>query len=230
EDDTVPGVRLLDPSLISSSFQRWQGFRDYYQFPPKLDIDRYTINGVETDTVVAVREVKAPETNNWINRHLVYTHGYGMVAAPGNKVTEGNPDFVEANIPPSNALGSYEPRIYFGENSPEYSVVGGGKIELDYVDDNNQQVSTQYTGKGGVPIGSFFHRLLYAAKYNEPNFILSGAINQNSKILYIRNPRDRVQQVAPFRTLDGDPYPAIVNGRILWIIDGYTISNGYPYS
>jgi len=230
EDDTVPGVRLLDPSLISSSYQRWQGFRDYYQFPPKLDIDRYTINGVETDTVVAVREVKAPETNNWINRHLVYTHGYGMVAAPGNKVTEGNPDFVEANIPPSNALGSYEPRIYFGENSPEYSVVGGGKIELDYVDDNNQQVSTQYTGKGGVPIGSFFHRLLYAAKYNEPNFILSGAINQNSKILYIRNPRDRVQQVAPFLTLDGDPYPAIVNGRILWIIDGYTISNGYPYS
>lgn len=231
EDDTVPGVRLLDPSLISSSYQRWQGFRDYYQFPVKLDIDRYTINGVETDTVVAVREVKAPETNNWINRHLVYTHGYGMVAAPGNKVSnEGNPDFVEANIPPSNALGSYEPRIYFGENSPEYSVVGGGKIELDYVDDTNRQVSTQYTGKGGVPIGSFFNRLLYAAKYNEPNFILSGAINEKSKILYIRNPRERVQQVAPFLTLDGDPYPAIVGGRILWIIDGYTISNAYPYS
>ncbi|WP_306465712.1 UPF0182 family membrane protein [Thermopolyspora flexuosa] len=231
EDDTVPGVRLLDPSLISSSYQRWQGFRDYYQFPVKLDIDRYTINGVETDTVVAVREVKAPETNNWINRHLVYTHGYGMVAAPGNKVSdEGNPDFVEANIPPSNALGTYEPRIYFGENSPEYSVVGGGKIELDYVDDTNRQVSTQYTGKGGVPIGSFFNRLLYAAKYNEPNFILSGAINEKSKILYIRNPRERVQQVAPFLTLDGDPYPAIVGGRILWIIDGYTISNAYPYS
>ena len=230
ETGTAPGVRLLDPALISSSYQRWQGFRDYYQFPPQLDIDRYKINGVDTDTVVAVREVKAPATNNWINQHLVYTHGYGLVAAPGNKVIDGNPNFVEANIPPTDALGKYEPRIYFGENSPIYSVVGGGNVELDYVDDKNNQVSTKYTGSGGVSVGGFFNRLLYAAKYGEPNFVLSGAINSDSKILYNRDPRDRVEQVAPYLTLDGDPYPAIVDGRIQWIVDGYTTSDGYPYS
>jgi uncharacterized membrane protein (UPF0182 family) len=230
ETGTAPGVRLLDPALISPNYQRNQGFRDYYKFPPQLDIDRYKIDGVDTDTVVAVREVQAPAGDNWVNQHLVYTHGYGFVAAPGNKVDEGNPDFVEKNIPPSDALGKYEPRIYFGENSPRYSVVGGSEDELDYVDSDNNQVSTRYTGSGGVPIGNVFDRLLYAAKYGEPNFLLSGAINSDSKILYNRDPRDRVQQVAPFLTLDGDPYPAIVGGRIKWIVDGYTTSDQYPYS
>ncbi|MFG1878317.1 UPF0182 family protein [Sphaerisporangium sp. NPDC049003] len=238
EVSTIPGVRLLDPSVLSPTFEQLQQIKGYYQFPDQLDVDRYKIDGVSRDTVVAVREVgKAPDSN-WINDHLVYTHGFGFVAGPGSKTDpQGKPDFIVKDIPPTKGLGDFEPRIYFGENSPEYSIVGGGAkpIELDFPEQsNNGQGSGQenftYTGKGGVPIGNFLTRLLYASKYGETNLLLSSDINSKSRILYNRDPRDRIQQVAPFLTLDGDPYPAIVGGRILWIVDGYTMSEDYPYS
>ncbi|RCG29528.1 UPF0182 family protein [Sphaerisporangium album] len=237
EVSTIPGVRLLDPTVLPPTFEQLQQIKGYYQFPEQLDVDRYNIDGVSRDTVVAVREIGSAPDGNWINNHLVYTHGFGFVASQGSKIdAQGKPDFLVKDIPPTNGLGPFEPRIYFGEHSPEYSIVGGDKkIELDFPEQSTSaqgsgQENTTYTGKGGVPIGNFFTRLLYAGKYSETNLLLSSDINSKSRILYNRDPRQRVQQVAPFLTLDGDPYPAIVNQRIVWIIDGYTLSEDYPYS
>ncbi|WP_242454168.1 UPF0182 family protein [Bailinhaonella thermotolerans] len=243
EAATISGVRLLDPALLARTYQQLQQIRGFYQFPDQLDIDRYPdATGAIRDTVVAVREISGPpaQQDNWINRHLVYTHGYGFVAAPGNKVDQyGLPAFEAGDMPPTGDLvkqtGLKEPRVYFGENSPVYSIVGGPKggksIELDYPETGGSgQQNTTYAGNGGVPMGSFFNRLLFAAKFGEKNLLLSGDINEKSQILYTRNPRERINKVAPFLTLDGDPYPAIVGGRIVWIVDGYTTSDGYPYS
>jgi uncharacterized membrane protein (UPF0182 family) len=242
-DTSVSGVRLLDPALVSSTYEQTQRIRGFYTFAEPLDVDRYPgPDGKMVDHVVGVRELTGPpaEQNNWINRHLIYTHGYGFVAAPGNKVnSEGLPDYDARDMPVTGPLvtstGLKEPRVYFGEEqaSAEYVIAGGNPQnpqELDYPRTGGTgQANTTYTG-GGVPIGSFFNRLLYAAKYGEANIILSGDINPNSKILYERHPRERVQKVAPFLTMDGNPYPAIVDGRIVWIVDGYTTSNNYPYS
>jgi hypothetical protein len=160
-----------------------------------------------------------------------------MVAAYGNTVdADGKPSFVIGDIPPTKGLGEFQPRVYFGENVPDYSIIGGpaasNPVELDYPDDNspNGQKNYTYTGAGGVPMGSLFTRLLFAIKYQEQRIVLSNLINSESKILFNRNPRERVAKVAPWLTLDGDPYPAIIDGKILWIIDGYTTSAGYPNS
>ncbi|WP_433497848.1 UPF0182 family protein [Sphaerimonospora sp. CA-214678] len=240
ESRSIPGMRLLDPSLLSSTFQQKQQIRGYYQFPEQLDIDRYPVDGEIRDTIVAVRDIGLPPEGerNWINSHLVYTHGFGFVAAPGNRVDgTGLPEFNEKDIPPVGDLGEYEPRIYFGENSPEYSIVGGPKdgpkIELDYPQQSSSGIGQQnntYDGKGGVPVGDYFRRLLYAMKYGDTNLLLNSNINPDSRILYLRKPIERIQRVAPFLTLDRDPYPSIVDGRIVWIVDAYTTSNSYPYS
>jgi uncharacterized membrane protein (UPF0182 family) len=236
---TISNIRLMDPSILSPTFRQLQQIKPYYTFPDSLDIDRYKINGVQRDTVVAVRElnITGNPSRNWINDHLVYTHGFGFVSALSNTVdADGKPSFVVGNIPPTNGLGKFEPRIYFGENVPDYSIIGGKKggspVELDYPDDNsaNGQKNYTYTGTGGVPMGNMFTRLLFAIKYQDQKFLLSNLINSDSKILYDRNPKDRVAKVAPWLTLDGNPYPAVVNGKILWIVDGYTTSAGYPYS
>ncbi|GLX99040.1 UPF0182 protein [Herbidospora sp. NBRC 101105] len=240
ESSQIPGLRLLDPTVLSPTYQQLQQIRGYYQFPEQLDIDRYKnpATGKVQDTVVAVREMGAPPSaqSNWINDHLVYTHGFGFVAAPGSAVDgSGVPNFNEKDIPPTQALGKYEPRIYFGENSPEYSIVGGPQgsnpVELDYPEQSTSgQKNNTYAGSGGVPIGGIFTRFLYALKYGETNLLLNSSINADSKIMYIRKPIERIQAVAPFLTLDRDPYPAIVDGRIKWIVDAYTTSDAYPYS
>jgi len=236
---TIANIRLMDPNVLSATFRQLQQIKPYYTFADSLDIDRYTINGKERDVVVAIRElnVDGNPSRNWINDHLVYTHGFGMVGAFGNTVdADGKPTFTVGNIPPTKGLGEFEPRIYFGENVPDYSIIGGpaasNPVELDYPDDKsaNGQTNYTYTGKGGVPMGSIFSRLLFAIKYQEQRIVLSNLINSESKILFERNPRERVAKVAPWLTLDGDPYPAIIEGKILWIIDGYTTSAGYPNS
>ena len=236
---TISNIRLMDPNVISSTFRQLQQIKPYYTFTESLDVDRYTVNGVTRDAVVAVRElsIDGNPSRNWINDHLVYTHGFGFVAAFGNAVdADGKPSFLVGDLPPTDGLGKFEPRIYFGENSPEYSIIGGVKtdnpVEFDYPDDSSAsgQKNVTYSGSGGVPIGGLFNKLLFATKYQEQRILLSDLINKDSKILYNRSPRDRVAKVAPWLTLDGDPYPSIVDGKIMWIIDGYTTSSQYPYS
>ena len=239
DEATISNIRLLDPTVVPSTFRQLQQIKPFYSFADSLDVDRYTIDGKKRDSVVAVRElsIEGNPARNWINDHLVYTHGFGFVSAFGNTIDpDGKPTFSVGDIPPTSGLGEFQPRIYFGENVPDYSIIGGAKgsdpVELDYPDDNseNGQRNYTYTGKGGVPMGSLFTRLLFAIKYQEQRIVLSNLINSDSKILFNRDPSERVAKVAPWLTLDGNIYPAVVDGRILWIVDGYTTSNGYPYS
>jgi len=236
---TIANIRLMDPNVLTATFNQLQQIKPYYTFPESLDVDRYTINGVSRDVVVALRElnIEGNPSRNWINDHLVYTHGFGFVAAFGNTVdADGKPSFLVGDLPPTGGLGEFQPRVYFGENFPNYSIIGGKKtdnpVEFDYPDDAspNGQRNYTYTGEGGVPVGSLINKLLFAINYGEQRIILSNLINADSKIIYNRLPRERVEKVAPWMTLDGDPYPAIVDGKITWIIDGYTTSAGYPYS
>ncbi|GAB3487436.1 hypothetical protein GCM10027440_33110 [Nocardiopsis coralliicola] len=302
EASTIPSVRLVDPSVVSQTFQQMQQVRGFYQFPDVLDVDRYEdADGNSVDTIIAARELDGPPEgqDNWLTRHTVYTHGFGIVAAAGNQVdSEGRPVFTEYNIPPQGELsevtGEYEPRIYFGQRGAEYAIVnaepeydypldsgdpenittsedvegedgggGGGADEArapaDGADqspeaspeespeggsggegsggegsgdgeDGGTQATNHYDGDGGVQLSSFFDRVLYALKYREPDILLNTAITDESQILYERDPSDRVEKVAPFLTVDGKPYPAVVDGRVQWIVDAYTTSSGYPYS
>jgi len=237
---TIPGIRIVDPSVVSPTFKQLQAVKSYYQFPDALDVDRYTINGKVDDTVVAVRELDLNglpvAQRNWVNDHTVYTHGFGVVAAYGNRSgDDGQPVFYQQNIPPVGPLGPFEPRIYFGESSPEYSIVGGPasgpKKELDYPDSSaTGQQNNTYAGKGGVKIGGFAQKVAYAVKYRELKILLSDTVNSDSRLLDHRTPRERVQRVAPWLTLDGNSYPAVVDGKVQWVIDGYTTSADYPYS
>jgi hypothetical protein len=239
--DTTASIRLIDPAVVSPTFKQDQQVRGFYEFPDTLDVDRYQIASQNSDVVVGVRELDQDgipaNQRNWINDHLVYTHGFGFVAARGNtRQANGHPSYVEADIPPKGTLGAFEPRVYYGELSPSYSIVGAPAgstpAELDYPDDTqpNGQANTTYTGDGGVKVGSFFNKLLYAVKYRDEKILLSSGVNKDSRILYVRNPRERVEKVAPWLTVDSNTYPAIVDGRLVWIIDGYTTTSGYPYS
>jgi uncharacterized membrane protein (UPF0182 family) len=238
QDDTgtIPNVRLLDPNKLPRTFDQLQQIRGYYGFPASLDIDRYTLGGKTQDYIVAVREVDqsglSSDQRNWINLHLTYTHGNGFVAAPANSVDDqGRPKFVEKDLPVTGPLQLTQPRIYFGEQSPDYSIVSTNQQEIDGPGAGTaSQASNSYDGKGGVSVGSTFRRALFALRFREKNILLSSALKGDSRILYIRNPRDRVQKAAPWLTLDGDPYPAVINGHVQWILDGYTTSAGYPYS
>ena len=239
--ETTASIRIIDPSLISSAFAQLQRIKQYYQFKKFLDVDRYTIAGKSQDTVIAVRELNQANSGapaSWYNNTLVYTHGYGVVAAYGNqRSTDGLPVFLESGIPSTGALGAFQPRIYFGEESPLYSIVGGpkggSKVELDYPSNEssaNQNATTTFAGDGGPKLDNVFKKLIYALKFQSEQIFLSSDVNNNSQILYTRNPADRVQKAAPYLTLDSDAYPAVVDGRVKWIIDGYTTSANYPYS
>ncbi|MFI6981653.1 UPF0182 family protein [Embleya sp. NPDC050154] len=238
-------IRLLDPNIVSPTFNQMQQLRQYYGFQTTLDVDRYMIDGKMQDTVIALRELnpKGGQSHNWVNDHTKYTHGYGVVAAEGTRVDrEGKPVYIEGNIRTDaqeaetpSPLGPYQPRIYFGESTTEYSIVGAPKnttpTEVDYPTDTaSGQATYTYNGKGGVPIGGMFNKLLYATKFQEGNILLSDTINKDSRILYNRTPKERVEAVAPWLTIDGDPYPAVIDGKVQWIVDAYTTSNGYPYA
>ena len=235
----IPGVRIIDPNVVAPTFRQLQAQRDYYAFPDTLDVDRYTIDKQTRDAVVAVREINLqglPDgQRNWLNDHTVYTHGYGFYAAYGNqRTTEGDPVFFEGGG--LSAIGKYEPRAYFAELSPTYSVVGAEKDapprEFDYPAGGEGDVAVQntYSGNGGVEIGSTLRRMAYAVKYREANFLLSDAVNGASRILDHRTPTERVERVAPWLRLDGNVYPAVVGGRVQWIVDGFTTSANYPNS
>ena len=239
--ETTANIRILDPALVSDTFAQLEQIKQYYRFPSSLDVDRYTIDGKTQDTVIAVRELdqkQLGDANSWYNNTVVYTHGYGVVAAYGNqRSTEGFPVFLESGIPVKGKLGKFEPRIYFGENSPGYSIVGAPKgapkIEFDYPagdKQSNKNATTTYDGNGGPKLDNVFTKLVYAIKFQSEQILLSEAVNKDSQILYTRDPKARVAKVAPYLTLDSDAYPAVVDGRVQWIVDGYTTSAQYPYS
>ncbi len=237
----LPGVRLIDPAVVAPTFEQLQQVRGYYSFPAVLDVDRYTVDNVETDAVVAARELDRSgiPQQSWNNLHTVYTHGYGLVAAYGNRSQSGGePQWLASAIPPTGEIEQSEPRIYYGELMDQlgYSVVGavqnGQPLELDTPgggEDNNPKLYT-YAGKGGVALSSLWRKILYAAKFTDGNLLLSDRVTDQSKIIYDRSPKERVERAAPWLTVDRDSYPAVVDGRLVWIVDGYTTSNSYPNS
>jgi uncharacterized membrane protein (UPF0182 family) len=244
----LPGVRLIDPARMSQAFEQLQQVKSYYSVSNVLDVDRYDVDGKSRDIVLGARELDqsglVPEQRNWANLHTVYTHGYGVIAAFGNNrdrndnqlpASDDNPAWAARGLTATTPLveTDYERRIYFGEKSPKYSIVGkapGGKdVELNVPDDAKLETTT-YDGADGVPVGGMFNKLLYAMKFGDANIVLSSRVHSDSKILYVRNPRQRVEKVAPWLTVDQDPYPAIVGGKVLWILDGYTSTDRYPNS
>ena len=239
--ETTANIRIIDPALVTRSFRQLEQFRQYYTFPDILDVDRYTIDGKTQDTVLAVRELNQAGLGNsqsWYNDTVVYTHGYGVVAAFGNqRSADGQPVFLQSGIPSTGGLGKFEQRVYFGENSPTYSIVGqpaGAKnVELDYPaggDKGAENTTTTFEGNGGPALDNVFTRLVYAIKFQSEQIVLSDAVGDSSQIMYDREPSERVAKVAPYLKLDSDSYPAVVDGRIVWIVDGYTTSAAYPYS
>lgn len=296
--ETTANIRIMDPEIISPTFAQLEQIRQYYKFPSRLTVDRYEIDGKIEDTVAAVRDIDVSNQQGWVNQTLVYTHGYGLVAAYGNqRSADGQPVFLEAGIPTDGRLGEFEPRVYFGQNSPNYSIVGGDRendIEIDYpadedgtsrqldldeevipeetadviedatpaeeeplvtdeeavdeepaVDgegevaaeegpdlpaDTGRQNMTTFSGEGGPVLKGMFERLLYALKFQDIEILLSGSVADNAQILFDRDPVTRIQKVAPYLMIDSTPYPSVVDGRIVWIIDGYTTSSSYPYS
>jgi uncharacterized membrane protein (UPF0182 family) len=247
ESATVPNIRILDPAKLADTFTQLQQRRTFYGFPDKLDIDRYQVEGQLQDYVVALRELDssglAGNQQDWINRRLVYTHGNGMVVAPANQVNAaledtggsgGLPNFTSIDLTTDPAavpesLRIDEPRVYYGELIDGYSIVGAAEGAPPREYDSDTERST-YQGQGGVSIGNLFNRLVFSLVYGERNILFNTEINENSKIMYVRDPRDRVEQVAPWLTPDTDPYPAVVDGRVTWVVDGYTTLENYPYA
>ena len=243
--DQTSSVPVVDPQLVNQSFEQSQQGQSYYTVAPLLDVDHYDINGIDRSLVLGARELNQAgiADQNWSNLHTVYTHGNGIIAAFGNQrpaddsVQTPQVQWAQGQDPGQNALekatGPFEGRIYFGEHSPDYSIVGktsgSPDVELN-LNNNGTTGRTTYDGTGGVSVGSFFHKLMYSIKFGDANFLLSARVNSDSKVLYYRDPSQRVEKVAPWLTLDGDVYPAVVNGRILWIVDGYTTTNRYPQS
>lgn len=237
---SLPAIRLMDPAIVPRTFEQLQQVRGYYTFTDTLDVDRYEIDGRSTDAVVAAREldlssVEAGDT--WNNMRTVYTHGYGMVMAYGNqRQSNGEPVFFAGGIPTVGLLPEHEPRIYFGEQSGHWVVAGAPDdtppVELDTPGGGEGGAETTYTykGVGGVPVGNFFTRALFAIRFGDINLMLSDRVNEESRLLMNRVPLERVQEAAPWLTVDTDPYPSVVDGRIVWIIDGYTSTADFPNS
>ena len=239
-DLTIKNVRLWDEAPLLTTLAQVQEIRPYYKFVD-VDNDRYVINNEYRQVMLSARELShrhLPGERTWINEHLIYTHGYGVVVGPVNRVTpEGLPEFFIKDIPPVGTLPVpiKRPEIYYGEVANEYVIVKTARKELDYPKGETNEYST-YEGKGGVLMGSYPRRLLFAARFGkaivpEINILLNTDITAESRILFYRQVDQRVRQAAPFLQFDGDPYLVISNeGRLFWIVDAYTTSNRYPYS
>ena len=231
--ETIRNVRLWDPQYVQDTFQKLQEIRAYYRFND-VDIDRYQLDGRTTQTIVSARELNSSDlpSQSWVNRHLSFTHGFGALVAPANAVTsDGQPNFKLKDIPPKGVPQLKQPRIYYGENTGGYAVVKSKQKEIDY---QEQQKGTTrfstYAGSGGVRLSSFLRRAAFALRFADVNMLISGLITPESRAIFIRDIGDRVRTAAPFLRYDADPYPVVVDGRLLWVQDAYTTTSRYPYA
>ena len=235
---TLANLRLWDFRVLKSSYDQLQVLRPYYVFND-VDIDRYTINGRERQVMLSARELDTAQLpqqgKSWVNLHLSYTHGYGAVLNAVSEVNqEGQPVFLVGDIPPKVATGVdlppfVRPQVYFGETQDSYVVAPSTTDEFDYPTEAGEKY-TNYRGRDGVSLASFWSRLLFALRFGDLNLLLSTDIKPNSKILFYRQVTERVQKLAPFLAYDADPYLVLAEGRLFWIIDAYTHSSTYPYA
>ncbi|MFC2073076.1 UPF0182 family protein [Chloroflexota bacterium] len=230
---TINNIRLWDHRPLKNTYNQLQSFRLYYDFND-VDVDRYIIDGQYRQVMLSARELSpeklAGQAQTWVNRQLLYTHGYGLALSPVNEVTsEGLPELMVKDIPPVGNFNIEQPQIYFGEKTNNYVIVKTKTQEFDYpMGDEN--VYGSYQGKGGVSLNSFVRRLVYAWQLGDFNILISGELTPESRVLYYRNIRERVNHLAPFLKLDSDPYLVVIDGKLLWIQDAYTTSDRYPYS
>lgn len=233
---TIHNIRLWDHRPLVQTYKQLQEIRLYYDFN-SVDVDRYHLNGKYSEVALSARELPATQlparARTWVNMHLVYTHGYGVVMSPVNKFTpDGMPDFIMQNIPPrsSTKLHITRPEIYYGKETDEFAIVHSRTKEFDYPK-GNQNVYAYYQGKGGVLISNFFRRLAYSIDLSDVNVLLSSYITDQSRLMIHRMISDRVNTIAPFLSYDSDPYIVVGdNGHLYWIQDAYTTSNMFPYS
>ncbi|MGM5488077.1 MAG: UPF0182 family protein [Nanobdellota archaeon] len=235
---TIDNVRVLDLRPLKKTYQQTQEIRLYYDLS-NIDIDRYQIEGQERQVLISARELNqdkiADNAKTWVNLRMVYTHGYGVVMSPVNQVTDsGLPRYIIKDIPPTYSINDSilritQPQIYYGENDNEYVLVNSKVDEFDYPKgDSNQYIN--YDGTGGVKLDSFFKKLMFAIRFGDFRLMLSSNVDEETRIVFNSNIRERIKSITPFIRLDSDPYIVIHDGRLKWIVDGYTVHNKFPYS
>ena len=235
---TVRNIRILDPLVVQGTFDRLQGEREYYTFAAEMDTDRYTIDGETTQVLLGTRELEVNENRSWENQHVAFTHGYGVAMAPVSRVKgSGDPDFLVGDLPvsidPSVDVTLDRPQLYMGEGLDGYAVVGATRSEVDYTDENQETQEVRYAdigGEGGVGMGTLIRRAAFALRFGQLEPLISNFVTSDSRVFYVRDVRDRVEKLAPFLHFDADPYPVLLDGRILYVVDGYTTTDRYPYS
>jgi uncharacterized membrane protein (UPF0182 family) len=229
---TIRNVRLWDPRFVEQTYQRLQEIRSYYRFND-VDVDRYPLAGVDTQTIVSARELNPTDlpSTSWVNTHLAFTHGYGALLSPANAVTgDGQPDFLVKDVPPTGEPKITQPRIYYGEANGTYAIVNSQQREIDFQAPNGHTETSKYSGKGGVAMNSMVRRVAFSLRFGSLNPLISNLVTSSSKAMYVRDIGERVRKAAPFLKYDFDPYPVILNGRIIWMQDAYTVTSRYPYS
>lgn len=231
---TLDNIRLWDPRLLIQTYRQLQEIRLYYQFY-NVDVDRYQTKDGYQQMMLSAREISddlPDKANTWVNKHLQYTHGYGLVMSPvAQEGNEGVPNLLIKDLPPVSEAGLEvdQPAIYYGEHQVEYRIVNSNVKELDYPrgDDN---VYVNYAGNGGIPFSNWFRKLLFTWETGDINILLSNYINENSRFQIWRGVQQRVKKIAPFLNLDEDPYLVLSEGKLYWMQDAYTVSPDYPYS
>ncbi len=232
---TIDNARLWDVGELLANYRQQQAFGTFYRFAD-VDVDRYRIGGNRTQVMIAARELNRDDLPNqsWVARHLTYTHGYGMALSPSNAVDPGGqPAYVLSDIPPDTkepSLRLERPEIYYGEAIGGFSLVDGRTPEFDYPRKGRGDATHRYEGKGGVELSSWLRRFSFALRFGDFNTMISGQVSRHTRILFQRDVTSRVSEAAPFLDFDRDPYPVILDGRILWVLDGYTSTDRYPYA
>ena len=235
ERQTLSNVRLWDPAIVAQGYSQLQSIRPYYEFHD-VDVDRYVIDGKKKQVLVSAREMNSAllpdQAQTWVNRHLVYTHGFGLVMSPVSESDpRGMPKFIIGDVPPrtDTDLKTKQPRMYFGETTNDYVIVNTGIKEFDYpLGDRNAEY--EYKGTGGVPIGSFLGRVAWALHLGSSQILFSEYVKPDSRVLLRRDLTSRLEALAPWLQFEDDPYPVLVDGRIIWVIDAYTSSDSFPYA
>ena len=235
---TVRNIRVLDPLVVQGTFDRLQGEREFYRFSSELDSDRYLVDGEPTQVMIGARELEPNVTRSWESQHVAFTHGYGVALAPVSRVrATGDPEFLIGDLPisidPSIDVVLDRPQIYVGEDLDGYSIVGASRNEVDYTDENQETLEVRYAdigGGGGVSMGSFLRRAAFSLRFGQLEPMISNFVTGDSRVIYVRDVRERVEKLAPFLRFDADPYPVLHEGRIVYVVDGYTTTNRFPNS
>ncbi|HEY3097048.1 MAG TPA: UPF0182 family protein [Acidimicrobiia bacterium] len=230
---SIENARLWDPAVTKATYQSLQGLQTFYKIDD-VDIDRYRLGDQTRQVVLSAREISSGElpSQSWVNQHLVYTHGYGIVAAPTNASAGGNPDFLASGIPVAKdaPITLNVPGLYFGENQPGYALVDAKQREFDFSRPGRADATTRYRGKDGVKLDNPLRRAAFALRFGDINPLISGQVDGNTKVLYVRDIKDRVEKLAPFLDFDADPYPVVTGGKVVWVLDAYTTTSRYPYA